>query len=332
MNRTDTSVRDSAANLISRYMCGPFAGENEILTELPQRFYVTGVLYPQPAALADATGETQEEMTPLDDDALLEGDRAMHQSQADKLTGVPLPKEEDEYDRELNLSTDFKPSSFGLSVFTVDSTCRFRIQARYGTYNLVKSESAARKAAPEKPETRTPASVYRNNQSYQRTQVVHDLLLVAGEDGFSLTDSAGVPVMDDGSSQGRSRAFILQDKQVSLRITRRQSEINGLRRSIFTISLINASGSVSEAKKPEKREPEFFIFQPGITVEADDQLFCPGPEGAGEGNHLSDEDRVRNLLFRNYRNYGSGHGASATWNREHVDKETMKINLSILAS
>lgn len=139
---TKLQLRNDAAELVKRYMCGPFGGDNETLAEPPQRFYVTGVLYPEQfrpreSVLPSEAIEDEEEGLLAPEEAQADQEDVGAQAAGATIRNSDGNVDEGDADRELNLSTDFKPASFGLSVITDSRECSFGIRLNYGRYNRI---------------------------------------------------------------------------------------------------------------------------------------------------------------------------------------------------
>ncbi|RSK25042.1 hypothetical protein EI290_18015 [Hymenobacter metallilatus] len=325
-------------------MCGPFGGDNETLAEPPQRFYVTGVLYPEQfrpreSVLPSEAVVDEEEGLQAPEEAQADTGATATQPAGTGLRYADATVDEGEADRELNLSTDFKPASFGLSVITESRETAFSIRISYGRYNRVTPGKDMPASSPEEPAptvdnaspgaaslggaaTAAPGAAGngRNPSLYRRTPVVREFTLTATAAGFTLTDKEGKPVETPETPGAASHTFSLEDSRLTLRITRRST--HGSHGSIFTLSLINSCRSEINGREAEKQfisDCRNYFFQPEIEVHSDEFVFTPGPEDSLSPDGQSEEDAVRKLLFRNYRNYGAGHGAAAWWDEKDVN-------------
>lgn len=333
---TPLQLRNEIAELVLRFMRGPFGGEEEILTEPPQRFYVTGILFPQPFSSPEDGLTAEESGDPIEGIfAPADGVDDEDPQPAGPERGSWSSDDGADTDRDLNLSTEFRPSSFGLSVISADGEASFKIRISYGRYirrkgrDIPEKEDLSEHTFPkDKADNEGPDDAATGPDAgaaatqYRRIPEEQEYSLSFTASGFELADAAGQPVSSEDPEAGFSKAYPVDDHGLILRVTRRRTHSTG--GTIFTVALVNASQPHAAGRAAEKlfvMDCRNYYFQPEIELVAGDYLFSPGPEDSLPGTGDSAEDAGRKLLFRNYRSYGAGHGAAASWEKEDVDLE-----------
>ena len=119
-----------------------------------------------------------------------------------------------------------------------------------------------------------------------------------------------VPIEDKISIDGLlagppKRTFpIGETKLEAMLVFRRQ--LNGV--AVFTAALRNAGHS----RDPKRADYRACYYQVGFKLESDEG-FCPIPSNQEEDTALSEEDRSKELIYRNINNYAIGHGCAADW-------------------
>lgn len=298
-----SEVRDQIQKIIANTLRGPLFGKNEVLKKSPRDFYLTGIIYPKTTAEVDfrnvSSGDEEEQGGIQSDE---EGVEVEVKSDGFKSTDI----EEDEDDDELLMTTDFKPSAFGISVMT-NLEAEFFIEVSAGRY----SESYKPEREEELKQKIEEGAINEKYipaefKQYERTEIKESKLRISVEEKtINLLSKAGEKKESDSKS-----LRIKLDDNLSLRITKRDLTKRDIAKHILTFTLVN---EYEASDKGELYDPTHSYFQPKIKVFSETPTFCSFDDYTDLSKIENQEELNIKLLYKDYQSYGTGHGASVTW-------------------
>ncbi|MFH5883668.1 hypothetical protein ACG2F4_05105 [Halalkalibaculum sp. DA3122] len=306
-----SEVREKIRQTVVDTLCGPLFGEDEILEKSPRDFYLTGIIYPQTTSevdFEDLSSGNDDEQGGLED----EEEETKAQVKSNGNTGDTGIEEEND---ELVMTTDFKPSAFGISVMT-ELEAEFFLEASAGLY--VESIIPERKEELNKKiengsikENFIPAEFKR----YERNKVETDVLKVEVTEGeIRLFRANGELIGSD-----KKTLQVDLDDNLNLHVTRRDLSKRRIDKHILTFTLVNEYIADS---KGDLYNPTQSYYQPEIKVFSSSPTFCSFDDYTDLSKIENQEELNLKLLYKNYQSYGTGHGASVTW--DEPDQEVQK--------
>ncbi|SFR35807.1 Helicase conserved C-terminal domain-containing protein [Robiginitalea myxolifaciens] len=300
MSKTNKNIRDEIKSWVERAYLGPFQidvhGNPDLVEELstkPRDLYTTGILYPQVSEFDELFQETEETLPDSEDardntqsirdSTSVNVRESTRQSQ---YRGKSVEDDDDnEQEEELRMTTEFNPSSIAISML-VNEDSVVNADFACGKYSLVKNETG--------------------NTVFKRSDIRLGLDLRISS--FSITVMKDPPNNWEHSSN--KNQLVLNDDHNSIRIKAiLRKQIGDSNSSyVLTLSIINPlQCSVSGVKQTSN-----CVFQPSIEVRTQEG-FLPFPDNS-DLSSLSKEEVELKFLYRNYKNYGMGHGCAVDWN------------------
>jgi hypothetical protein len=255
-------TRLQVVDFLRREVLGPTDGEQEVLLDPPNRRYLIGTLYPR-ASISDANTES----TGLQSDLENESDPLIRAGVQEKDTATEAAMES---------STQFLPSSLGLSFFT--SADQISISVSAARYETLEGDVAA--AAIVEGGGPTSAS----GRAWRRL----------GTMAVTVEASAGIearPVFDNARG--------LVD-------VRWRSYPHG---NLVTVTLSNAK-ECADGEQSDRLWNDM-LFQAEMSVRVADGEFLEYPSVASLGR--DEEEDELSLQYANVKTYAIGHSTSATW-------------------
>lgn len=284
-------VRDELADAMRRDLLGPWDGDNEVVSADtgPRDRYITGLLAPLDAADQDGG---------LPDDENLDAGEFGDEAEDRPVAGVS--------------TLTLFPSSLGLT-FTVEAgTDVLLAEASWGKY--VKASAGGYEEPADVESSDGSASMVVNDSGAKRGKGKPWKRVPMG--GPVTIDLTGADAADGGRWRDEKRVDPVGAPNVWVRwIIRRQQD----GRRIVTVFLVNRQ-AVGEFGKHVGADAAW-MFQARLQVTAEDghtPVFV-GSRGAQEPNGGDLEDALLGMLYRNYPEYGSGHGVAAGWDEADSD-------------
>jgi hypothetical protein len=302
MNKTNLQVRNEIASWIRRTYLGPFQlnengeqDENEHISFSPFDFYTTGILFPQ-TPTEKSLFETDKHNS-----GVMEID-GRHGAQTKKKSRKGIV--EDDTEEDLRLTTEFYPSSIAISAI-VNEKDILEFSIGCGKYvsssNKIKQDLGA---------------------NYSRHHINSEFKYVAAT-GLMKGDIKSEYSWEI-EIKSNSLSLINNELKLQIKIIKRKQYGLSSNESIITCSIINLNTS---AKGSVKKLNSCF-FQPSISINSN-LGFKPFPDNS-KLNYLSEEEVELKFLYRDYKNYGLGHGCACDW--EFRDSIIKSIRSSIIPS
>lgn len=314
--------------------------EHEIITDLPEVRYSTGILYPQRnpiGADSDAPIIPEEDIVEVDEDtdesSSPDNETADKGNPSDISYGENASEDGDvtTLDDEISLSTQNLPSSMGLSFFIKADVESLTLDLDFGTYRKTKLGDCCLPFTPdydgytipiefdpyiefdkEKFLLRLKASLTRKDVfRIQNSDKVEDLRLI--DAAFRLCNQLGRSgyirephhLKIAASFQAGSYTDVSNVGGLNLKLTLlKRPTKTGL--IAITIMLVN--------EERGKYNGHNSVFQPKITITSHENriLFADYSQSSFSESYDNEEESL-DLLYRNKRVYATGHGTSATW-------------------
>jgi hypothetical protein len=347
------NARDEYIDLLRAQLLGPgseFAlpdAEHELISASPLSRYTMGILYPKEQISAEDTEEFQEIENGEDDDTedLGENNKPIHDESAGSEESEALA---DNLDDEVDLSTQYKPSSMGITFFAKGSGTVVKGQVSFATYRRATFSDCIIPYAPT-----TDAGDYnlpdalKHKMQYDKDKGIISLISeLTPKEAREIFDRKELraKISDQEYHDLKNRAYRLarfcstagyvrcpyylefeldfsqgdycvepfelpENSKEKIKITALRTKISKDIWS-FTVMLSNDRDAKSTA--------ETCIFQPKITIMSADNDFVFAQNDAASNIVMPDEEEKRlALLYRDKRVYGTGLGVSVDWN---IDK------------
>lgn len=297
-------MRDEILKFIRRELIGPDPvkphiqenGEEILLNEPPRLRYGAGILFPSPNkegvgatySTADSTTSTEEEVIKTNtDESNVESSETIEDNNTSSNVG-------DDFEEEIGLANNFLPSAMGFSCFSKIPKDGFNVQVNIGIYEI-------------------------NDYSYKKDDgtEVHRKAYYRS----SLDQPLPIPASDIPLISGTAKEFSLVGKdgkkiELVLNIRNRTHGINSDKSiHLLTFTLINKNKGARENIRNED-----CFFQVSFSASASEECFCPYKLAASKTDQ--DDEKSNQLLFRNKKTFGVGHGCSPAW----VDDDSQTVN------
>jgi hypothetical protein len=309
----ESAVRKEITKIVSDTLCGPLDGDDEILDTSPRDFYLTGIIYPQTTSIVKS-------------EVLLNGggedpDNVPEPGGKENTSDDGNKEEKDE----LVMTTDFKPSAFGISVMT-DMQSEFIVEVSAGRYEEIrtpKKEKELDKLIKEGKikENKIPSDF----KSFKRhpigplkfkVEVKNDLIKIYSIEKDSLVDS--------GSKRIKVEDF---EDNLSLNITRRDLTRRNLNKQILTFTLVN---DLIVDDKSQLYDATKAFYQPKIKLYSEAPSFSSFDDYTDLSKINDQEELNLKLLYKNYQSFGTGHGAAVDWNEPNEQQKTDQVESQIM--
>lgn len=283
-----SDYRKAILDLVRSEFIGPCPDENpvgddgqEIIEyDSPLSRYSIGILYPQQLTVAEVAGATSED----DDDESVSSDNGKAEEDApnDGLGTIDANKGtvgEETDDDPINLANAYHQSAVSLTVKIATASQTVRVDVDFGLYTareVVRNDN-------------TKVRIYRRSQEHVSSEIV----------------TGDLPTIDNRTVN--RELFARGSSRLGLTITNRETT-DERTHGMYTFSVINEAES-----QPGGAECADCFFQVEMSVTSD--LACL-PLQDSVRSHVDDEDYLSNqLLYRNTKAYGIGHGCAATWDQ-----------------
>lgn len=281
-----SDYRKAILNLVRSEFIGPCPDENptgddgqEVIEyDSPLSRYSIGILYPQQLPVAEVANVTSEddEAAPSDDDKTEEDAPNDGLGTIDANEGTV---DEEVDDDPINLANAYHQSAVSLTIKIAPASQAVRIDVDFGLYaasEVIRSNN-------------TKTRIYRRSQEHASVEIaISDLPTIANR-------TTNQELFAKGSSR------------LGLTVTNRETA-DERTRGMYTFSIINEAASQSSGA-----ECADCFFQVEMSVTSDSALL---PLQDSVRSHADDEDYLNNqLLYRNTKAYGIGHGCAATWDQ-----------------
>jgi len=336
-------ARDVLIKEIKKELLGPGSehsipdAAHEIITDLPEVRYSVGILFPQKeryGADNNDTARPSEQGNEIEIDDVDDYSEDPQEPIATKQEHVNNP-EEDSLDEEISLASQNLPSSMGFTFFVQGDGVRIPLHISFGTYRKAKLEDCAVHFKPLFDGYELPKQF----QQYAYLDMENSLLRLsqplkknyvynAFNSDDSLTEGAHLkePLITLCNQFG-TNGFVRVPHEVKKIVDFSFSDyidnikdldgisvkISALRKKIsndvysITIMLVNEAIGRYNGRNS--------IFQPVIKIdaaEASSYRFCEYKE-LSHSSLIDEEDISLELLYRNKKVYGTGHGTSVYW-------------------
>lgn len=291
---TSADVRQELMHALRLDLIGPDAEasedyQEEVLTQAPSKWYLSGFLVPYEASVSDRSD-------PFKDDEI---DEVSRQS----------PGDDENTPEAASARKALFPSSLGLSLLVPQSTKELQVTVQWGDYFPIEDEAQAAQA-----ETRLQSFTSRRWQRKPRqesisvsleSQASQAQLNLLGDSAAGEAAQMGLPLQDGLLNKHIDVPYSDGLELVlSVRPVSAQSDLPPGTRAV-SIFLVN-----QRKPSPDIDRDLGYIFQAQLTVCAQEP-FEPRPDMRGQ--NIDDEDeRIADLQYRDDFEYAVGHNVSAT--------------------
>lgn len=280
-----SDYRKAILELVRSEFIGPCPDENpvedgqEVIEyDSPLSRYSIGILYPQQLTVEEVADTTVED----DEAAAPDDEKTEAESPGDGLDTIDANRGtvgEETDDDPINLANAYHQSAVSLTVKIAPTSQTICVAVSFGLYT---TDEVTRS-------NNTKVRVYRRSQESVSVEIESDNLPTKA------TRTASREVFVRGSSR------------LGLTITNRETT-DERTRGMYTFSIINEASSQASGA-----ECSGCFFQVEMSVTSD-QAFLPLQDSVR--SHADDEDYLNNqLLYRNTKAYGIGHGCAASWDQ-----------------
>ena len=344
-------AREEYIDIIKSELLGPGSEfslpdkEHELLSSTPTSRYSVGVLFPQGNLVQQDNDETvplEEEGTFTDEEVTPdESDSTPSQpAEAAKQHTYETDETADEnLDEEIGMSTQYMPSSMGLTFIVKGNANIVRGSLEFATYRSAKITDCYIPYEPDNPDTYKVPPEVSHIMAYDNQRHVMKLLAsVSGKDVRSIFERDTIPEGEFRPLQQIAYRFVdyclrgyvrvphvipefvidfsdsdYSDSPNNENLDETSAKVVALRRKIsddiwsITIMLVNAM-----EESPSKAN--HCIFQSKIEVSTENNAFCIVESNPNSDiTTMDDEERSLDLLYRNKKIYGTGLGTSVDW-------------------
>lgn len=281
-----SDYRKAILDLVRSEFIGPCPDENptgddrqEVIEyDSPLSRYSIGILYPQQLPVAEVANATSEddEAAPSDDDKTEEDAPNDGLGTIDANEGTV---DEEVDDDPINLANAYHQSAVSLTIKIAPASQAVRIDVDFGLYaasEVIRSNN-------------TKTRIYRRSQEHASVEIA----------------TSDLPTIANRTTN--QELFAKGSSHLGLTVTNRETA-DERTRGMYTFSIINEAASQSSGA-----ECADCFFQVEMSVTSDSALL---PLQDSVRSHADDEDYLNNqLLYRNTKAYGIGHGCAATWDQ-----------------
>ena len=341
-------AREEYINIIKAELLGPGSefsvpdANHELISSSPISRYSVGILYPQ----GNKVNQDSDETVPITyGDAEMESETAefFQHDEAEAATPSKRTREfefdetaDENLDEEISQSTQYMPSSMGITFIVDGNADTVRGSVSFATYRNVKVSDCMIPFVPDDPEHYSVPAVLAHKMVYDKelgsirlissvtAKEIRDILerdTIPEREFFNIKQTAyrfvdfcrngyvRVPHVADFTLDFSQGDYIDKNKELdgtTAKITALRTKINDGFWS-FTVMLVN---DIEET--PAK--PYHCIFQAKITIPSKQNSFifrASNPNSDTES--MDDEERSLELLYRDKKIYGTGLGTSVEW-------------------
>lgn len=289
-----SNYRKAILDLVRSEFIGPCPDENptgddgqEVIEyDSPLSRYSIGILYPQQLSVAEVANAISEddEVAPSDDDKTEEDVLSDGLGTIDANEGTV---DEEADDDPINLANAYHQSAVSLTIKIAPVSQAVCINVDFGLYaasEVIRSNN-------------TKARTYRRSQEHASMEI-------------AMSD---LPTTTNRTTN--QELFAKGSSRLGLTVTNRETA-DERTHGIYTFSIINEAASQSSGA-----ECGDCFFQVEMSVTSDLALL---PLQDSVRSHADDEDYLNNqLLYRNTKAYGIGHGCAATWDQYLAEVRTV---------
>ncbi len=336
-------ARDILIKGIKKELLGPGSefsipdDENEVITDKPEIRYSMGVLFPQDIKYNAENDDTNtfdqsDDEENNEDENIYKFEEEDNENNEKEFISAISPADEESLDEEISLSTQNLPSSMGFTFFIEGNPDRIDFEVNFGMYRKTKPEDCVVPFKTDSLEYNLPIQVesyleYDKNKKIlklKREMTRGDVfrILESGEiyDGelkdkmYILSNQCGrkgfkrIPYKKElfVKSSGNNLQEIIIDES-PVKVTFYKRKINK-KISSYTVMMINNNTG--------KYNGTNSVFQPVITIKSgldNDFRFVEYNNMLNTFSNLDEEEKSLELLYRNKKVYGTGHGTSVSW-------------------
>lgn len=356
MNNGDlmNELKEARSELISQVkkeLLGPGSefsvpdDEHEIITDMPEIRYSIGVLFPQNGHYKSDNDDTLrvEEGAVVEEEDMVstrEFDSQVSDTSFNKeYKRATSDAEESTLDEEITLASQNLPSSMGFTFFVKGLCDKFDFSVSFGMYRKTQLEDCVIQFCPEYENYQLPLQVdqyvvYDRNNSLlklkrplKRRDVYRIFEISQIEDQY-LKDRmfllcnqfGGNGYKREPYSKDVSVVFLEKDSMVEVLIDNTPIKLTALRRKIadkiysITVMIVNTNTGLYKGINS--------VFQPNVSVHATNETNYSFTEYSNMYKTIGsdEEEKSLQLLYRNKKVYGTGHGTSVTWKVDEFGK------------
>lgn len=351
MNYLDLfEARNHLINEVRKELLGPGSEisypdeEHEIITDLPEVRYSTGILYPQQNIMnSDNDSPDVANMPDVEDDnveeSLPEEETSVEDNGHVSITHGENASDEGDIstlDEEISLSTQNLPSSMGLTFFIAKDISSLIVGLDFGTYRKTRLFDCCLPYSPEFENYTVPLSFepyieFDRDNSLMRLKAPltrHDVYRIQNSDkvedlrfvdaAFRLCNQFGkngyvrephsLKITVEFGNGNFIEKHNIDDRNLKLTLLKKPTKTGFI---AVTIMLVN--------EERGKYRGINSIFQPEISLSSSDNgIRFVEYSQSSFNNGYDEEEESLDLLYRNKRVYATGHGTSVKWD---IDKE-----------
>ena len=353
-------ARDEYINTIRAELLGPGSEfslpdiAHELISASPTSRYSVGILFPQ----GNVINQDNDETVPLDEDATEEeklpnpedeGASEEPPKQAEQRVYEIDETANENLDEEIGMSTQYMPSSMGVTFLVKGNVGTVKGQVKFATYRNARYTDCVLPYTPKDPENYRVPSELSHIMAYDRKAGVLRLTSsINAKEVRTIFERETIPENEyidlknisyrfvDYCSKGYKRephevpAFVLDfsagdysDNENNHNLDGTNAKIVALRKRIsediwsVTVMLVN-----SLEETPAK--PYHCIFQPEIKISSSDNDFVfVDSHSSPDITLLDDEEQSLDLLYRHKKTYGTGLGTSVSWDIDEYGNGTI---------
>ncbi|MCL2079667.1 MAG: helicase [Oscillospiraceae bacterium] len=335
-------VRDKYIDLVKRELAGPGSefsipgAGHELISSSPTSRYSVGILYPQGNQINQDNDETVPVVagddTDADDDMK---DEEGNTTQEPPLEDKPKFSENDEtadenLDEEVGLSSQYMPSSMGITFLVKGSADTIRGKVSFATYRSAKVSDCVIPFYPDNPDGYSVPPQLSHKITYDKENKVlclvdaikvKDVSLVKSDIPDNLVNVAYrfADFCKSGFVREPRKApfeldfsesdYIDRNKDIdgtSAKITALRTKI---REGLWSVTVMLVNG-LNEAPAKDHH----CLFQPKIEIStADNSFIFVETNLYADQDNMDEEERSLELLYRNKKIYGTGLGVAVDW-------------------
>lgn len=291
-------IRQDLIDFLHKELVGPRDARVEVVKgQLPHKRYIAGVLFPRQTAMESDSVEEDADQEPK---ATQESPREREDLDPPKTESGLVPQRPDaveardsleDLDEGISLANAYFPSAISLTLAVHPEVSSLRILPQASSYHPIDA-----------------SEISSGDELRQWRRRPEEL------------DSLVVPVSDKKASDTAVIRYLIPDR-LTLRATARPVS-SGCK--LVTISLCNECARTCSWPRAEE-----CYFQVGLVVQPneDEAPFVEMPRG---NRRLDEEEKSLDLLYRNRKVFGRGHGCAAEWTVDEDSQRVLQISTSTL--
>ena len=339
-------AREEYIEMIKAELMGPGSEfsipdkEHEFISSNPISRYSVGILFPQgnlmnqdndeAVSLDEQDGDDEDELTQVEETVTIENKKTEHKYEYDETADENL-------DEEVNMSSQYMPSSMGITFLARGNTDSIKINITFASYRESKLSEVAIPYNPEKPEEYEVPPELANIIYFDKEKKLMKLhSKITRKEIRDIFEKDTIPVNEFKALQNiayrladccrcsyvrvpHSFSEVLLDFSnsdyidVDLDLEETDVKIVALRTKLsenlwsVTIMLVNA---LEESPANSKH----CIFQPRLEIGTENNEFVFMESNANvDESYMDEEEKSIELLYRNKKIYCTGLGTSADW-------------------